>query len=263
MGKLTCLAFIILVFCNVLMGQKTPVFLAQVSPNPSDIIELINHDVVDKVEKYLRKDPKGLFAIRTCSSDPLPVAFAYSNGGQFFALRLMGERLSSLKYTSNVEIAEPKMFFLRNDKGCKFYGNKSFVEYWFIPSDADFPPFIEIKKTTNTNNKVLIYNYKEFDGDLVSLPPSEDFTSLTPQYYESVKKKLIDLLKEDKTAFVLINYPIYGNSYNNAVQLQTYLINGGIGKHRIFIKKCAASCYIPEEERKTLYPNLTIIYQES
>lgn len=244
------------------MCQNKPVFLAQVSPNPDDITELINHDVVDKVENYLRKDPKGLFAIRTCSSDPLPVAFAYANGGQFFALRLMKERLSSFINPQTKEFAESKMFFLRNDKGCKFYGSKSFVEYWFVPSEADFPPFIEIKKTENFNNKVLIYNYKEFDGDLLSLTPSKDFTLLTPDYYESIKKKLVELLKEDKTAFVLVNYPTYGNSYNNAVQLQTYLIKNGIGKHRIFIKKCAASCYISQEERKTLYPNLTITYQK-
>lgn len=261
MNKLCCLIFVILVFCEIAISQNNPVLLADISPNWDDISELINHQVVDGVEKRLKQDPNGLFAIRICSTDPLPIAFASAHQGEFFAVRIMKSRLETLRNNWSPKTYAAEMYFLRNTKGCKSTKGISHVEYWYVPGYADLPEFVEIKKADDITLHHLTFFSKNFNGELISLPKSQEPLLLTPEYYEMIINKVKELLIKNKTAYLLIETDAFGGGARKVQlkvnNLKLILNQIGIGNHRIFIKKSGW-----ENSKEDLYPNLTIVYQK-
>lgn len=261
MKKLYCLIFVILVFCQLATGQNKPVLLADISPNWDDLSELINHDVVDSVEYRMEKDPNSLFAVRICSPDPLPITFASINRGQFLARQIIKPRLERLREQWLPGTYAAEMYFLRNTKECKSTKGETHVEYWYVPSCADLPEFVEISKADDITLQYLTFSSKNFNGELISQPVTGEHPLLTPEYYKIVVNKVKELLIKNKTAYLLIETNASGRGARNVQikvnKLKSLLNQIGIGNHRIFIKKSGW-----EDSTEDLYPNLTLVYQK-
>lgn len=273
MNKLFYCIVLAFILCGTMSGQgvgdpilRLPdgsLLLARIFPK-DDSSERIIHSIENTSDKF-EKDPNGLYAIRVCSPDPLPVAFVGASGVAL-AVRQITLQLDYLKKTKFLNVPEPNIFFLRNDKGCGLNKNSAATEYWFIPSDAELPEFVEIKKYTDITINGLIFNYSDFDEKLLSLSVTEDAV-LTPNYYEMVKAELVKMLKKDKTSLLLIEVPQFLVKRKTKIipsqadELKLFLTGKGIGKHRIFIKK--NGYYYQEVNSNTgFYPNVTIAYQK-
>lgn len=257
---------------SILLGFFVPT-ISQISDKPILLGNRSHYDEdtdalfhsLENVRYMFEKDRKASFAVRVCSPDPLPVAFADA-AGVSYGIRIVKQQLDYLKEYSFLKIPERNIYLLRNEKRCKFYKNTTLTEYWFVPSNANLPEFVEAGDPKNFLTDNLILNFKEFDGKLTSSKKSGDLISLTPVNYKIIKLNIFELLRKDKISYILINYPTYGTSrriiYSKALQLQAYLVKKGIGKHRVYIKRCVTACYIPENEKNALYPNVTIVYQK-
>lgn len=261
MNKLCYLIFVVFVFCEFALSQNKPILLADISPNWDDISELINHDVVDAVEYRMKKDPNGLFAIRICSPDPLPIAFASTDRGQFLAFRIMKPRLETLRNNWSPKTYAAEIYFLRNTKGCKSTRGESHVEYWYVPSYADLPEFVEISKAEDITLQYLTFFSKSFNGELISQPVTQEHPLLNHEYYKIVVNKVKELLIKNKTAYLLIETNAFGRGARNVQlkvnKLKSLLNQIGIDNHRIITKKSGR-----EDSKEDLYPNLTIVYQK-
>lgn len=272
MSKLFYCIVTVFVLSGTMFGQgvgdpllRSPdgsLLLARIFPK-DDYAERIIHTIENTADKF-EKDPNAVYAIRVCSPDPLPVAFAGASGVAL-AVRQIMLQLDYLKNTKFLNLPESNIFFLRNNKDCGLKNNSAATEYWFVPSNAELPEFVEIKKHTDLTANGLIFNYSDFDEKLLCISAPED-VALTPRYYEAIKSELVKMLKKNKTSLLLIEAPQFlmkgkiKTIPSQADELKLFLTRKGIGKHRIFIKKSGQ--YFQNAKPNTdFYPNVTIIYQ--
>ena len=141
------------------------------------------------------------------------------------------------------------------------------TEFWFVPSNAEFPEFAEVRKPEDISSKNLIELYSFIDGRLLSPEKFNDSISLTPEYYEIFKARLLEMLRKDKSALLSLEYlTTYGKFkyqiLNEANKLKAFLIRNGVGNHRIFINQCIVSCGYDNKSNNSKYPNVTIVYQK-
>lgn len=252
-----------------------PILLGNRSHYDEDT-DMLFHSL-ENTQSMFEKDPNALFAIRVCSIDPLPLALADA-AGVSYGVEIVKRQLDYLNKLSSKNIAESNIVFLRNDKGCKFYKNTTLTEYWFVPSKADFPSFVESRNIEDISKESIIYGQQDFsanayageyvfsvNGKFLSLKDGE--VKLTPELYETTKNKIVEALRKNKRAYLLIKVPIYGpikkTIAQKALQLQVFLIKNGIGSYRVFIKNCvfcmSEDATVPPAS--TGYPDLTIVYQ--
>jgi len=266
MKKLFSLNFLFFVFCLSSNAQSIskPVYIGGFSPYYEDPDGLY-HDIEAAGDRF-RTDQNGFFVVRVCSTTPLPIAVTNAAGVNW-GIKIVKNQIAVNKYSSNITIPESRIYLLRNTKGCNFYKNLPLTEYWFVPSDAEFPEFAEIRKPEDISSKNLIELYSFIDGRLLSPEKFNDSISLTPEYYEIFKTRLLEMLRKEKSALLSIEYlTTYGKAknqiLNEANKLKTFLIFNGIGKHRIFIKECIVGCGYDNKSNNSKYPNVTIVYQK-
>lgn len=265
--KFFVLSTIILTFSSWVICQNKPVLLGASTGFGDDPGEFINHSIVEPAEKLFKKDLNGFFAVRICSTAPLPVAF-YNDGNDYWqVIKIINERLNFLRTREFINIPESKIYFLRNETGCRISKKIPLIEYWFVPSYADFPAFIEVKKPEDISARNIISSYEYVDKELFENKTLEQFVSLTSESYEETKLKIVKLLREDKTSFLLIRYVITSGTsknirLNKAIQLKSFLLSNSIGEHRIFVKECIARCVFDEKSKNSIYPDVAIIYQK-
>lgn len=268
----------IFIFCISAASQISdkPILLGNRTHYDEDTDALFHS--LEKTQSMFEKDPNAFFAFRVCSTDPLPIAFADA-AGVSYGVEIVKRRLNNLKESSLKNISESNIVFLRNDKNCKFYKNTAITEYWFVPSKADFPAFVEGRNIEDISKDDIIYGRDDFstntyageyvfsiNGKFLSLKDSE--VKATPELYEITKSKIVETLKKNKRAYLLIKIPIYGaikkTIAQKAIQLQKFIIKNGIGDHRVFIKSCV---FCMSEDAKmpstsTGYPDVAIVYQK-
>ena len=264
MRKLFIITCFILVFSGFTIAQDNPVLVNKVDRYVGDgeFIVSILENIADRFLNGKNKD--SFVALRVCSPDPLDVTFARDEYDTDLILFRIREDFKVIPL-SNV--------YLLRDSNCIPDTTKFYTEYWYVPKNADFPPFVEIKKIQDLSAEVLIGSFYITGKNLVSDDESDDNIDLTPEFYEAVKHKLVEKLRTNKTAFVLINYA--NQSYSDldraarksvlkkAFQLRAYLMSQGIGKYRIFVKE-AKDYYTVDNNSKitAYYPDVTIAYQK-
>lgn len=274
---MSCLIAVFFVFCCLVNSQNLnkPIYIGGNSPYYEDTDSLYHS--LENIQEDFRKDPQGTFAIRVCSNDPLPIAFADA-AGVIYGINIVEKQLNFLRNTASLKIPESKIIFLRNTKGCKFYKNIPLTEYWFIPSYTDLPEFVETRKAEDIVIDDLIFqspdnllNIKTITDRLVysfyideKINTSKKEIKLGFENIQAAKNGIAELLKKDKTAYLLINIPSSANKRNNialkANEFKSYLVKLGIGSHRIFIKNCL-SCFYPNNS-EIQFPKVAIIYQK-
>lgn len=273
MLKLFIYTFIAVAFCGTIFGQgvgdpilKKPdgsMLLAKVSAKDEDPSERIIHTIENTLDK-LEKDPTAVYAIRICSPNSLPIAFADASGIKL-AVRQITQRLDYLKNTKFINFPESNIFLLRNNKKCQLSKNPPVTEYWYVPSNAELPEFVEIRKYGDITFDELTFDYEKFDTRLLGSSASEAAT-LNAKDYEAVKAALVQKLKKDKTSLLLIEVPQFIIKRKTKIaapqadELKSFLIRNEIGSHRIFIKR-NGYFYQKTNSDTDLYPNLTIIRQ--
>ncbi len=262
MKKLSGIILITFIFSIGISAQSKAKLIGKVSQFTEDI-EVTFH-AIEATTNDFAKDPNALFAMRVCSSKPLPVAFgnAHYSG---WVVRKLNLEFDFLRISQPGKFSKPSIFILRNDTGCQ-PKVESTVEFWFVPSDADFPPFVEIKNYDDINVDGLIYDFSKVDDKILSLssyPSPEEFTSLTPELYEEAIGKILLKVKNDKTAFVIIETRKsnrknkVSETEKKARDLKSFLNGIGVGNNRIFLENKGFEN--PEED---LYPNVSIVYQK-
>ena len=202
---------------------------------------------------------KDVLAIRVCSNDPLPMAAAYAKGLPVYARSEPYLSPSINERTSFKPIPTSKIFFLRQNKNCKIVKNQQFLtEYWIVPQTARFPDYVESNKAENITAYLLNSN-ADFDGKIIS---SSGRISLTPKYFKMIKSNLLEMLKQDKKSFVLLEMPISGISHKtitaNTLATKRFLMRNGIGGNQIFIKNYP----LYSEAREDKYPAITVVCQK-
>ncbi len=262
MKYFVCLVFILIGFCQTGFSQPNATLIGQYTPATEDPDGLY-HEIENAADKFT-KDPNAFFAMRVCSANPLPIAFANALGVKF-AVKIVNQHIEYFKKTLAVKIPDSKIYFLRNDKGCKLISQPN-TEFWFVPSNADFPAFVEIENYDNLTVHNFTYWFEEVnDGMLLSPPlPSPTGSLLTPELYEKVKSNIYQTLRNKKTAYLQIEIPRYGKKTQiakikvQAGKLKTFLTGNGIGSHRIFVRTIEDAT----NSERDIYPDVTIIYQE-
>lgn len=279
-----CLIIIFCLLCGIVVAQQPgkPILITEITGEDGelDLSEYI-YRIVEKTRANFRNYPEGIVAVRICSSEPLPIALDFGIDHPF----LVAERLRK-----DVDAYRDKYFdkkiteivFLKSNKNCRRFKSGLFpTQYWFVPKGVDFPEFIEYKKLDDISKENLIFENFLRDKFLKNQSiedtkslflingkffGTEENVQLTPETYLDAKKKIASLLKEHRTAYLLINTPDTVKERRKinpkAIELKTYLIKQGIGSHRIFIKQCSRCySYIYEAESEEFYPEVSIIYQ--
>ena len=218
-----------------------------------------------------------------CSTDPLPVSLAIANGIPVnFAIKMETEgNRYSIPYDepdiSKSFIPRSKILFLRQNKNCGFLKNKWVgVNYWIVPKRNELPSFVEARTSSDFSEYVLtdfydvFYNSPEDKVYRAIFKPGEEEKQikLTPEIYKTALNKLVDSLKQNRTAIAVIQIPYSGKSPNkkilsNVLLTQTFLKKNGIGSHRIFVKRIHFEDYgSPNDDSTSKYPNITIVFQD-
>lgn len=258
--KLFCIVNFIVIFSTLLNGQNSykPLLLGKSSPYYEDQDRLYHQ--IESTAAMFKNDPNALLAVRVCSTDPLPIAYVNAAGIDW-VIKQFNEQINALrKQTYPVDIPASRVYYLRNDTGCGSYRNVNLTEYWFVPSDADFPEFIEFSKPENILEKTLIFS-SQIDVRLIAPDKPENFISLTTAGYETFKVNLIKKLREDKTSLVLINYPSSGIAqkiiFDKSNKLKMFLTKYGIRPQRIFVKQSPKDDFNNHSDSE-LFPNVTV-----
>lgn len=226
------------------MGQSrenAAELIGRLDTNGDDSREL--SDNIALKTKSLFSAENDYIAVRACSNEPLPIIFAFSNVNLFF---------ESLRYNS-FDISKSRIYYLRQNKSCRFQSYSILTEYWIVPKNAEFPEFVEIRNAEDITAET-IFSGIVFDKD-EETKASKDWVSIKSNSLESMKK--------NKTALVLIETPLRSRSriYLKAVEFRNFLAKNGIGKNRIFIKE-RFSLTSRESYPKEKYPTITIVYQK-
>lgn len=216
--------------------------------------------------------PNGLIAVRVCSPELLPIALVYGSTNPLSTTERFRELTNSFRVNLPPD-AKTEIYFLRSNKNCKL-SEQFTVQYWFVPEDADFPEFVEHKKMDDIYINDLIYEILQLDDSELKFPfkadkmllDAEDDVEVNPEIFETAKKKIAELLIQNKTAYLLIKMPDTLRQQRiinpRAAALKTFLNKQGIGNHRIFVRKCSW-CFnnTYNSKSKDLYPEISIIYQ--
>lgn len=241
-------AFLLLSSFGFNYGQtanKEPIFVGSVRPQTEDIHNA-SSDKYQLIQNYFESSDDRI-AIRVCSKDPLPIAFAFAVGQPFIALDY---------WKLNGNFINTKIYFLRQNKRCELKPNFRYLtEYWVVPQGAKFPVSVEIKRAEDLELEYLTSSFSEFDGEIIS---SEDWIKLTPDYYKKVESKILESLKEDKRAMVLLETPNSKKVWKRALRTKRFLTKRSIKNSRIFIKK---NNYF-YADKKYKYPNITVVRQK-
>lgn len=263
------LLFLLSLFITFLISinaqqQNKPIYLGGYSPYYEDPDGLYHK--IEGTGGRFSSDPNGFFAVRVCSTAPLPIAVTNAVGVDW-GIKIVKNQIAVQNGSLRVSIPESRIYLLRNPKGCKVYKNLPMTEFWFVPSNAEFPEFAEIRKPEDISSKHLIDFYILIDGRLISPEKFNDSIALTPEYYKIFKNLILEMLRKEKFALLSIEYlTTSGKSknqiLNEAHKLKTFLILNGIGKHRIFINECVVICGYDNESNNSKYPNVTIVYQK-
>lgn len=263
MKTVFCIFFVNL-FCLIVAAQSKPVLLADISPDWEDVSEIVNHKVLDAVIYEFEKDARGLLAVRICSSDPLPVAFASSHQLRFFASVTIPRRLKSFRELRFLRENEADFYILRNPKGCNSSNKKFHTEYWYVSSSADMPEFIEVRKADTILVENLTSSFERTERDILGEDNKAGLVA-DSAVYEKVISSAIERLLKNKTAYLLVEgFTERRNTktfQTKILQLKRELSRASIGDHRIFIKRKQYNGD-SKDDPKEIYPNITIVYQE-
>lgn len=257
MRKTFFFLFFAIVFCVEMLGQSKPLLLGKFDAKTEDPDALYHK--IEEIRDKFKEDSDAQIAFRVCASEPLPVAFAKAAGVEW-GTSAVKRQLDFLKDNYNVEISDSSLIFLKNSN-CKPAGNPIATEFWFVPSAAEFPAFVEMKKLGDLKKRVLTFDFNKVNEALPGFPLREDGTKLTLEAYEAVKNETLQTLKKEKAAFLLITTPAYGRAAKNlagkALAFKQFLNRKGIGSHRIFIEKRRRA-----DVSENFYPDTAIIYQK-
>lgn len=243
--KRYCLAIIFFLFSVILVtGQsreKAAQLIGRLDTNGDDSREL--SDNIALKTRGLFNTENDYIAIRACSNEPLPIIFAFSNVNLFF---------ESLRYNS-FDIPKSRIYYLRQNKSCRFQSRSILTEYWIVPKNAEFPEFVEIRNAEDIMAET-IFSGIVFDKDEES-KASKDWVG--------VKSNSLEAMKKHRTALMLIETPLRRRSriYPKAVEIKNFLVKNGIGKNRIFIKE-RFSLSSRESYPKEKYPTITLAHQK-
>jgi hypothetical protein len=122
---------------------KSTILLKTINKDVEDVLEA-QFAVSEKLNADIRKSAD-YFAIRVCSSRPLPIALAISRD------RPLGfvSRLLSLGFSVD------RIVFLRNQRLCSDKELNNHSEYWLVPQASEFPEFDEMRLGANLTHMTL------------------------------------------------------------------------------------------------------------
>lgn len=230
MKKYILLVILIVSSSQIVFGQT---LLKKFNNTGDDVLESLDNLFWDIKYDIVNND--SLLIVRVCSKDTLPIAV------ELVSYDIIGV----IKRYIKMGIPEKNIYFLRNDKKCK--SNTKFytkTEYWLVKKDAELPAFVEI-----ANAKNLIAR------EIVDLTPTKN------QSFSSFVQKIVDELKSDKTALVVITYDDSGEFLSKKVYLKlkknvNFILNAlntsKIGKSRVYSRQIWG-------RTNEIYPNVTII----
>jgi hypothetical protein len=196
-------------------------------------------------------------AVRVCSTDPLPVALATAKGAPFLAT-INFEKLG---------IPKSQIYYLRQDRNCTFAVNDYVLtEYWVVYKGNELPEFIEaLRATSLSGHELTRANF--LLGEDRSEVRSPKIEKLNPASYSGVLDKVVNLMKEDRSALTVIAVPYY--KYSPLIELnrrtremQLFLKTNGVAGHRIFIKKIYSGQWLPSSKDSPQYPDITIVTKD-
>ena len=265
--KLFIVVFGISILCGFVAAQDKPVLINRVPryiEDSGNFRSLTLERIADNFfDNYYKGKPQDAFvALRVCSPDPLALTFARDEYDPSNIVYLIRDVFKTIPLS--------RVYLLRDDK-CQPDTTKFYIEYWYVSKNADFPPFVEIQKIQDLKSESLIGSFSVTRKNLISDDITNDNIDLTPESYEIFKTKLVEKLKMDKTAFVLINYVNQRYSeidratrkliLKKAFQLRTYLISNGIGSYRICVKEAKDYYFVDDDSKpKVFYPDVKIAY---
>jgi hypothetical protein len=192
-------------------------------------------------------------AIRVCSADPMPVALAAAKGDPF---------QTTLKL-SKVGIPKASMYYLRQERNCPLVrDNYARTEYWLVPADAGLPEFAEARRASALSGYQLTRADYLLPEEVLEVS-EKGLDKLTPQSYSAVLERVAGLLRDNKSAVVVLQVPYYRSTptpelTRRVAATRAFLSGRQVAAHRIYVKRIyAADRATPED--KALYPDITVV----
>lgn len=181
-------------------------------------------------------------AMRICSQLPLPIAINLVQSSPYHAALQM----------NSYGIPLENIIYLREDN-CVSPQNLS-TEFWLVRKDGELPSFIESRKATNLLIEEFTYSDVRLDVPHNGYDKPRD--RVNTENYPIILSKVIDKLKADKNALVLVRYPIKHPQKSvlmkSIAMLKKMLKDSKINSNRIFVK---TRLYFSEQS----YPDIDII----
>lgn len=231
------------------------VLLASFQSTGDDILQGIYH-LEDRFNGIYNPASNKL-AIRICSRDPMPVALATASGLPMLVTAMLQEKGAS---TSN-------MVYLRSEKNCNLNVEmRAVTEYWLTPNTIEFPEFVEARSVKNVanfqlTNAGLWIGRTQFDG------LSADSENLTPESYSLALKRLVEMLKADRSAVAVISIPYYPRSssaeMNKRIEFTKNVVReNDLGNFRIYFKKYSIGRKPNQSFDDPIYPDVVIVSEK-
>ncbi len=253
MRKTICLGLLLIVWSTVVVGQTEkdkPRLLSRLDPRGEDVL-----NEIDKLELVVKSDfdlKEDTIAVRVCSDDPLPVALSMAQGLPF---------VTTVKL-EKLGIPKSRIYYLRQSRGCRVWPNNyALTEYWLIPRNAEFPEFDEAVEAS------CLSGYQLTNGD--SLTKEEWFEidtleQVTPQSYDLVLDKVLNQLKQNKSAVTIIRVPYYRLSPTAELKARLrhtldYLKVNGIASHRVYVRRIYDGSRPPFHGDEPKYPDIFVV----
>ncbi|HEX7316774.1 MAG TPA: hypothetical protein VF297_22930 [Pyrinomonadaceae bacterium] len=198
--------------------------------------------------------PGDAVAIRVCSADPMPVALAAAMGDPF---------QTALKLTQ-VGVPRASIYYLRQERDCPLVrDNYARTEYWFVPAEAGLPEFAEARRASAVSGYQLTRADRLLPDDVTDVG-AQGLDKLTPQSYAAVLEKAAALLRDNKSAVVVIQVPYYSRMQTPELtrrvrETRAYLSGRQVAAHRVYVKRVFAGDRAVTPEDKLLYPDITVV----
>lgn len=259
MNRLICSAFLLLMFCSLGLGQNKndrPRLLMSFGANNEDVLNAI-FNLGGQLAEANFNPQEEILAVRVCSNDPLPIALAMANSAPF---------LTTLKLEKR-GIPKSSIFYLRQNKNCKSIPNDYVsTDFWLIPKNAEFPEFVEARRASNLSGYELTHAGFLAEVDPVEVRSSE-LEKLTPQSYNLVLKRMVDLMRKNKSAVAVIQVPYYRRSSTAELNKRVrdtleYLKVNNIADHRIYVRKMYSGNTMASPEDEPKYPDIMVVNED-
>ncbi|MFL6253576.1 MAG: hypothetical protein ACJ74T_01000 [Pyrinomonadaceae bacterium] len=199
--------------------------------------------------------PEGdAFAIRVCSADPLPVALATA----------MGDPFQTTLKLSKGGIPMASMYYLRQSENCPLVrDNYARTEYWYVPEAAGLPEFAEARRASTLSGYQLTRAGYLLPEEIPEVS-EKGLEKLTPQSYAAVLEKAAGLLRDHKSAVVVLQVPYFGKTptpelNRRVAETRAYLSGRRVAAHRIYVKRLYAADRVLEPADVPLYPDITVV----